>query len=94
MKAETAKEILVDEVKNTSYTNGDPFGNAGSYRKVLEYLYQSVMDAISQSEIEEYILALYKEHQKEEEHKVFQDRVSVLVTAFYDLKTHNRLKLK
>lgn len=34
---ETAKQALVDEVEHVSYTNGDPLGNAGSYRKVLEY---------------------------------------------------------
>lgn len=92
MNVETAKEMLVDEIKNASYANGDPFGNAGSYQKVLEFLYQSAMNSISISETQEDILALYKEHQTEEEHTVFKDRITVLVTALSDLKNQGKLK--
>lgn len=92
MNVETAKEMLVDEIKNVSYTNGDPFGNAGSSQKVLEFLYQSAMNSISISETQEDILALYKEHQTEEEYAVFKDRITVLVTALSDLKNQGKLK--
>lgn len=50
---ETAKQALVDEVEHVSYTNGDPFGNAGSYRKVLEYLYQCAINSLPPSEVVE-----------------------------------------
>lgn len=92
MNVETAKEMLVDEIKNASYTNGNPFGNAGSNRKVLEFLYQSVKSSISISETEEDILALYKEHQTEEEYAVFKDRITILVTVLSDLKNQGKLK--
>lgn len=91
MNVETAKEMLVDEIKNTSYTNGDPFGNAGSYRKVLEYLYQCVNSSLSPCDIEDWVCEIYRPHQKEEEHRVFKDRVNVLVTALNDLKNQGKL---
>ena len=37
---ETAKKILEDEVKNAPYTNDDPFSNATSFRKIIEYIYR------------------------------------------------------
>ena len=41
---ETAKKILEDEVKNAPYTNDVPFSNATSFRKIIEYMYVSVID--------------------------------------------------
>lgn len=41
---ETAKKILEDEVKNAPYTNDDPFSNATSFRKIIEYIYLCVVD--------------------------------------------------
>ena len=89
---ETAKQALVDEVEHVSYTNGDPFGNAGSYRKVLEYLYQCAINSLPPSEVVEWICNIYMTYQTDEEYRVFHDRINILATAFNDLKNHGKLK--
>lgn len=91
-QVEVAKQILENEVKKASYTYGDPFGNAGSNRKLMDYLYASVMDdSVGREEAKDWLFELYSK-QGEQDKKVFQDRVDVVITAIEHLKFHNRLK--
>ena len=78
--------------EHVSYTNGDPLGNAGSYRKVLEYLYQCAINSLPPSEVVEWICNIYMTHQTDEEYRVFHDRINILATAFNDLKNLGKLK--
>ena len=40
---ESTKRFLQDEVKKNKHTIDNPFGNAASYRKFVEYLYACVV---------------------------------------------------
>lgn len=90
-KVEAAKQALVCEVKNAPYTYGEPFGNAGSYRKLMDYLYASIMEeSIGREDAKDWLFELYS-NQKEKDKKVFQDRVDVVITAFEYLKNGGKL---
>lgn len=88
---EVAKKILEDEVENASYTYANPFGNAGSYRKLMDYLYANIMDdSVGREHAKDWLFELYS-NQEEKDQKVFQDRVDVVITAIEYLKNKGKL---
>ncbi len=92
MTIKDAKLSLENEVKDYPYTYEDPFGNAGSYRKLMDFLYTSIMsDELSREAAKEWLFHLY-DNQDEENKTLFQDRVDVVITAFEYLKNHDKLK--
>jgi len=92
MTLKETKLSLENEVKDYPYTYEKPFGNAGSYGKLIDFLYASVMsNELSLEEAKEWLYDLYNK-QDEENKSVFQDRVDVVITAFEYLKNHDKLK--
>lgn len=87
---ETAKRILEAEVKDAPYTYDNPFSNTASYRKLIEYLYNSVMDNIGKEDAKAWLYDLYKEQPKQK-HEVFRERVDAIVGAFEYLKLNNKI---
>ena len=79
---ETAKKILEDEVKNAPYTNDDPFSNATSFRKIIEYIYLCVVDEnVSREEAKAWLYDLYK-NQSKHDHAIFCSRVDAINSFF------------
>ncbi len=92
MTIQEAKSSLEDEVKDFPYTYDDPFGNAGSYRKLIDFLYTSIMsNELNSEEAKDWLFELY-DKQDEKEKLIFQDRVDVIMTALDRLKNDNKLK--
>ena len=88
---ETAKKILEDEVKNAPYTNDDPFSNATSFRKIIEYIYICVVDEnVSREEAKTWLYDLYK-NQSKHDHAIFCSRVDAIISAIEYLKMNNKI---
>lgn len=88
---ETAKKILEDEVKNAPYTNDDPFSNATSFRKIIEYIYLCVVDEnVSREEAKTWLYDLYK-NQSKHDHAIFCSRVDAIISAIEYLKMNTKI---
>lgn len=65
--------------------------NAASYRKIINYLYVSVIDDnVGREEAKDWLYELYKD-QPEQEHKIFRAKVDAVIGAFEYLKMNNIL---
>jgi hypothetical protein len=92
MTIEEAKSELEHEVNTCRYAWDEPFGNSGSYRKLMRYLYTSVMsNGIGREEAKEWLFNLC-EWQPDEAKEKFQDRVDVVISAIEHLKDCGKLR--
>nr|WP_297146815.1 hypothetical protein [uncultured Prevotella sp.] len=82
---------MEDEVKNAPYTNDDPFSNATSFRKIIEYIYLCVVDEnVSREEAKAWLCDLYK-NQSKHDHAIFCSRVDAIISAIEYLKMNNKI---
>lgn len=86
-RLEATQRSLEEEVKNHGYTYENPFGNAASMRKLLDFMYWSCMN---EENPRDYLLDLYK-GQNPESLENFKDSVETIITVLDFLKGHNRL---
>ena len=92
MTIKEAKLSLENEVKDSPYTKENPFGNAGSYRKLIDFLYTcTVSNEISREEAKDWLFKLYN-GQDQKDNSIFRDRIDVIITAFEYLKDHGKIK--
>lgn len=88
---ETAKRLLEDEVKSAPYTYEDPFSNVASYRKIIAYLYVSVVDDnIGREDAKAWLYDLYK-NQSKQSHKIFCEKIDAIICAFEYLKMNDKI---
>ena len=99
---ETAKRLLVEDVQNAPYGISEPFGHGVSERKIMEYVYACTMENIPATEAEEWLFDLYSNppidkataaayRQPEEEKKLFQESIRILIRGFKRLKEERHL---
>lgn len=86
-KIDVAKNALVDDLKDHSSSLFDPFGDNRTCNKLLEYLFVSVENGLSKSDIVDSLCALYKDQNEEERYK-FICQVELVVKAL--MKCHTR----
>lgn len=92
MDIEAAKLTLENEVNDFPHTYGDPFGNAGSCRKLIDFLYVSIMsNEVSREDAKDWLFKLY-DKQSQEEKWLFNRRVDVVMAAFERLKNQGKLE--
>lgn len=59
---ELTQKILSEEFENFAHTRNDPYSNAGSCRKLEEYIIAAVRAKISKGECLDWIYKLLNEH--------------------------------
>ena len=88
---ESAKRALVEEIEKNHHTYANPFGNAASYRKILDYLYVCIMNNEYAADANEWLYQLYKK-QSNEEKAVFHAQVELVSSVLTRLKNADKLK--
>lgn len=88
---ESAKRDLVEEIEKNHHTYANPFGNAASYRKILDYLYVCIMNNEYAADANEWLYQLYK-NQSNEEKAVFHAQVELVSSVLTRLKNADKLK--
>lgn len=90
---ESTKRFLLDEVEKNKHTLDNPFGNAASYKKVVEYLYACVVSDGNVADAKEWLYGLYAENnQKDEAKETFHAQVELVADVLDSLKTAGKLK--
>lgn len=88
---ESAKHFLQDEVEKNKHTYDNPFGNAASYRKVVEYLYACVVSDENMADAKEWLYDLYA-NQPDEAKETFHAQVELVADVLVKLETAGKLK--
>ena len=89
---ESTKRFLQDEVEKNKHTLDNPFGNAASYRKVVEYLYACVVSDENVADAKDWLYGLYAEHNQTYEAKdKFHAQVELVADVLESLKTAGKL---
>ena len=90
---ESTRRFLQDEVERNKHTLDNPFGNAASYRKVVEYLYACVISGEDVADAKDWLYGLYAEHnQMNEAIATFHAQVELVASVLENLKTADKLK--
>lgn len=88
---ESTKRFLLDEVEKNKHTYDEPFGNAASYRKVVEYLYACVVSGENIADAKEWLYNIYAD-QPAEAKETFHAQVELVADVLVNLKTAGKLK--
>ena len=88
---ESAKNFLLDEVAKNKHTYDNPFGNAASSRKIVEYLYACVMSEENVADSKDWLYQLYA-NQSDEAKDTFRNKVELVADVLGDLKNAGKLK--
>lgn len=88
---ESTKRFLLDEVEKNKHTLDNPFGNAASYRKVVEYLYACVVSGENIADAKDWLYNIYAD-QPAEAKETFHAQVELVADVLDSLKTAGKLK--
>ena len=88
---ESAKRFLQDEVEKNKHTYDNPFGNAASYIKIVEYLHACVVSGENAANAKEWLYDLYV-NQPNEAKETFHAQVELVADVLVNLKTAGKLK--
>lgn len=90
---ESTRRFLQDEVERNKHTLDNPFGNAASYRKVVEYLYACVISGEDVAEAKDWLYGLYAEHNQTDKAKeTFLAQVELVANVLENLKFAGKLR--
>lgn len=88
---ESTQRFLEKEVQKNQHTFNDPFGNAASYRKVVEYLYACVVSGKDMADAKDWLYQLYA-NQSAEAKETFNYQVELVADVLSELKRADKLK--
>lgn len=80
---ERARKKLKADLADCPYTLDNPFGHAGTYRKIQDYLFTCVVENEDRVKCKDWLYKLY-DAQTEYEKDKFVSKVDLLANALYD----------
>lgn len=86
-KVEIAMKVLKSDLEDYPSVLHDPFGDARTYRKILQYLFSCVTEGKNRADSKDYLYKLYEE-QTDKEKAILISKVDLLANALYDFNDY------
>ena len=86
-KLEETKQALIYDLENHKSSLSNPVGDARTYRKLCDYLFEAVSEGLSKSEITDWLYKLYEEQTDEQRHN-FSYMIDLLTGALIAYHTY------
>ena len=94
-EVETARKILVEDLKNAPHVLSSPLGHGVTQKKIHQYLFECVLGGVDKTNCCDWLYDLYK-NQTDEEHDRFQlavDSMAISLYEFHDfLRKYKRIQ--